>query len=178
MWAVFPDSQLEERTTALQPAGYKTWPCLQLICEAEFNIWWCSVFFLSVAPFHLFKRCNVIGRIAVTMMWPKSSVGERTVRKMCRDATVYTECKSLFFRLCSRPILQGHWLVLTTSVWPPGHNCAHREQYTHSDEHAWDRWGDTVPWCQYPSCRGARILRSTHTCSHGAVSVINMHAQK
>lgn len=34
-----------ERTGVPSPAAYKAWPCLQLICNAALNIWWCTAFF-------------------------------------------------------------------------------------------------------------------------------------
>ncbi len=100
--------------------------------------------------------------------------GERTVRasnnRRCEVMQRFIlSAKSVFFRLHSGPILEGLWLVFTTSVWPSGHDCAHRDEYTHTDAHAWDRWGDTVPQCLILSC----TLRSTHAHT---VQLIDMHA--
>lgn len=56
----------EKATRASQPVGYKTWPCLRLICAAGLNIWWCTIFFF-LWPISLFKQHSVIGQPVITM---------------------------------------------------------------------------------------------------------------
>ena len=145
----------------------------KLICNAELNIWWCTVFFF-LCPISFIENGAVSldgkavtmtdafpgGRSAVAKIlggWGRT-VGASNGRRCEVMQRFISSAKSVFFRLCGGPVLQGHWLVFTASVWPSGHDCAHRERiHTYM----------SLMW------RGDTFLRSTDT-THASVNI--MHA--
>lgn len=120
----------------------------------------------------------------VAQLGPKSSAGKRTVRVSNNRRCVVMQRFILSAKACFSTCVAGqssrdtglclqHLSDLLVMTVHTGNN-THTLMNTHETEE--------VTLCYsiitHHAGGGARILRSTHTCSHGLVSVINMHAQK